>query len=244
MRRDVATIICVVVFIFAAGLGMVPGATQYAVLTAQAGQERNELASLQRHNQELPGVERELAAYRAVFASKLSHVTEQHAAAAFAQTTLVLARKYRVGFGQQTLAGPLAAPTPIAVNPSLTGGPTPPPTPPPVLGATVPGAVVTPMPAVQLGGTDAKIVGFAAAMNVTNDPWARPLLAFAGSIDLVGSYPDLIAALQDMSRETAFVRVMRATMCRAENDPSAKRTLTIVFRLYGLADPVGAGPKT
>lgn len=242
MRRDIATVVCLVVFVFAAGIGMIPGATQYAAVTAQAAQERAQLANLQQHNAELPQVERELNAYKKLFGTKLGNVTEQHAADAFAQSTLTIGRKYHVGFGQQTLAGPLAAPTALPIDAALTGGPTPPPTPPPLPGAA---PIVTPVPA--SAASSQKLVGFAVAQNLPNDPWAQPLAVFAGSIALTGSYPDLIAALQAMSRETAFVRVLRATMCRPENDVSSTRTLTVVFRLYGLPNPLptaapAAGP--
>lgn len=243
MTKNTAIVICTVVGILMLMFVVFPATGQFSAITAEAAGVQKQLTEMQMRNQQLPAIEKQLADYHHDLGAKMHNVTIRGAADAFTQTTVALGTRYHVQFGQELFEGPLQKPTPLPLDPALTGGPTPPPTPPPQLGST-PVAPTVSMANGMPSPAPSTAAGFGSARDLQSDPWGQPLYAFAGSIEVVGTYPSLIATLQDLSRQQTFVRVLRATLCRADNDASAMRTLSVAFRLYGLPDPVSTGPQT
>jgi hypothetical protein len=232
MIRSIA-VAATVTFIFCVFVFGISGASEYATLSRQIALQNDQAALMRKYVTEADEETKQRIAMEKQLRKDVGNNVH-------AGTLSMVQALQHVGYDNHVIIenaqikGPLPQP---AMSPA----------PLPVLVATPPPSLSTPVPqpgfnqnvAMQPSPSASLAPGFERAKEISGDPVSYAMETYAGSVDFVGRYYDVIGALQEFPRAGAFVRVISGSSCRLDN-VSPLRKISVAFRFYAVPDGFGS----
>jgi hypothetical protein len=232
MMRSVAMAVAVTL-LFCLFVFGISGATEYATLSHQIALQNAQANSLRQYVNEGTVESRQRVVMERQLRKDIGN-NVRFGTLPMVEALQRVSQDNHVSIQNAQIKGPLAPP------PML-------PAPLPVLVATPPPAIATPVPQQgfnqNLGAVPTPSAslapGFERAKQLTGDPVSYAMQTYAGSVDFVGRYYDVIGALQEFPRAGAFLRVISGSSCRLDNT-SPLRKVSVAFRFYAVPDGFGS----